>query len=79
MKEFNVTIFRKVLNNPSDESKGFKVEFYTRWRGVKNFKKVFSYLDNKAPDWWYINVYSRPNRENLGRIYTDTRRYQNFL
>lgn len=77
MKAFNVTVFRKVLNNPTDPSKGFEVVFYTRWRGVTNFRNMCNWLDRNAPDWWYINVYRRPSKEYAGRIYTDTRRFQN--
>ena len=79
MKQFNVTVFRKKLNNPLNENEGFEEVFYTRWRGVTNFRTMMNYLDSNVPDWWYINVYARPSRENLGRIYTDTRRYHHFL
>lgn len=72
-RTFNVVIFRKVYNSPIDESKGFTTIIYTRWRGVSNFRKMFSYLDENAPDWWYANVYDRRTKDYLGRIYTDTR------
>lgn len=79
MKEFNVVIFRKVMNSPTDESKGFEVVFYDRWRGLTNFRKAMGWLDERVPDWWYINVYRRPDRNYVGRIYTDTRRYQHMI
>lgn len=72
-RTYNITVFRKVLNSPLDESKGFEIQFYTRWRGVSNFRKMFSYLDREAPDWWYVNVYDRKSKGYLGRIYTDSR------
>jgi hypothetical protein len=81
-RKFNVVIFRKILNNSLDESKGFETVLYTRWRGVTNFRSMFSYLDRNAPDWWYINVYERLGKSNdtiyVGRIYTDTRLYSLF-
>lgn len=81
-RKFNVVIFRKVLNNKIDESKGFQTVLYTRWRGVSNFQSMFSYLDRNAPDWWYINVYERHGKLGtayVGRIYVDTRRYRQFM
>ncbi|MEM9887041.1 MAG: hypothetical protein AAF849_14195 [Bacteroidota bacterium] len=60
-RKFNVTVFRKVLNNGIDETKGFETLFYTRWRGVTNFKNMLSWLDRNCNDWWYVNVYDRPS------------------
>lgn len=73
---YNVVVFRKVLNDHLNESKGFKTVLYTCWRGVTNFRKMYDWLDKNAPDWWYINVYDRPSKKYLGRVYTDSRNYK---
>ena len=79
MKSYNLSIYRKVLNSHTDPSKGFKIERYPYpWRGVTNFRTALSWLDKNVPDWWDINVYSRPGKEYQGRIYTDTRSWQQF-
>jgi hypothetical protein len=79
MKKYNITVFRKVLNDSLNEDKGFEVIFYDRWRGVTNFRTMINWLDKNVPDWWYVNVYLRPSKDYKGRIYTDTRRYRHYL
>lgn len=74
-RSFNIIVFRKVLHNNTNELKGFKTVFCLKWRGVTNFKNVFSRLDREYNDWWYMNVYERPGGEYVGRVYTDSRSY----
>lgn len=78
MKEFNVIAFQKVLNNPLDESKGFKVERCKFFRGLTNFRTAIICFDKECPNWWYFNVYARPSGNYLGRVYTNTRRWEHF-
>jgi hypothetical protein len=41
-----------------------------RWSYVHNIRVFVKFLDEKHPDWSYINVYERRTRKYLKRFYT---------